>query len=173
VLDTPTIVTDGYNAAEFGAQVLAALIGAGAALLVYFLGQRAARAQQREEDSLRAAGDILLALAHYQRMSSEEVPPPTGTHPDFARFMRRTREPEAFELLRASVAIHAPRVSDRPARDAAKALVAHMGTIGSRRPEPEPDETPDNRDTRAQWESDERERLWAAADAALTRYLES
>jgi hypothetical protein len=173
VLTTPTMIIDGNSAIEFGGQVLAALIGAGAALLVYFLGQGAARKRQREEDSVRAAGDVLLAMAHYQRMSSEEKPVPAGSHPHFARFMSRTLEPEAFELLRAAVAIHTPRVTDRPAREAVKALVSHLAITGWRRPEPESDVTPENPDARAQWEADERERLWAAADSALTRYLES
>lgn len=171
--DTPTIIVEGGGPLELVTQFGVGLLGVLGGLLVFGLNQRSTQKQRREDDSIRAAGELLLAMAEYTRLRAEQVPPPVGTDPQWARFFVRTRESEGYERLRAASAIYSPRLTDTFANVTVKALVSRLGRRDARSDGP-PDDL--GREDHEAWWAREREEVdaaWAAAENALIRYLES
>ena len=65
------VVETGPDWLGFTSSILAGLVGVAGGLLVYWLGQRASASTEREEWSIRAAGDLLTALALYAHVPPE------------------------------------------------------------------------------------------------------
>jgi hypothetical protein len=173
VAETPTIVVETGGLPELLAQLGVGLLGVAGGLLVFFLSQRTAEKQRREDDSIRAAGELLLAMAEYTRLAAEKVHPPPGTNKHFVRFMTTTREPDGYALLRAAAAINAPRLTDSAARGAMKDLLGHLAVRGWRAPDPPKEWTAEERERAHGDAAAARDAAWARAEELLTTYLEN
>ncbi len=132
--------------------VVGGLIGVAGGLLVFWLGQRSAARAEREDASVRAAGELLVALAPLQERR------PGGSDAD-----------ALWISFRLSAAIHAPRLTDVGVRVAVGEVLTARERTNSRyyRKDLPKDEADGEWDQR-------RETLKAAldqADRALADYL--
>lgn len=147
---TPTVLVAGeFGLAQFSAQVLAALIGAGAALFVYWRSSRAASRRDRHAASVDAAGQLLLAVQAYDLERHGE-----------GGFSLAIAEMDAYRRLRVAAAIHVPRLQDAPAQAAVRRLLTSLKSYGPR-----------STDGQAV-EGSQIQRETEAADHALVDYLE-
>jgi hypothetical protein len=154
--------------------LLSGAVGVAGGLGVYGLGQRASRDTRRHEASLTAAGDLLEALAAYD--APREGPPNSGvmsfTEAANLRHATLAAEQDAYRRLRVAAASNVPRLLDQAAADAVRALVASL-KYGGARTEPLDQSIPNKeRERLVDEELEQREVLKAAAEEALTEYLE-
>lgn len=176
---TPTVLIKNAGIADTIGQIATGLLGVAGGLLVYWLGQRSARAHDRQASSTEAAGQLLIALHAYKEDRNATV----GGASSFR--VMRTAEPEAYAVLRVSAALYVPRLQDERAKATSRHLQTLLATYGWRRPgseEPTPapaGETAAEREARRKAEEAELDRISAdveaaldAAEAALIDYLE-
>lgn len=175
ISDSSTILVDipGPGLIGYLVQFIVGGLGVGGALLVFWLSQKVGRDQRREDDSIRAAGELLIAMAEYQRLRVERVDPPPGTAPFFVPVFTTDRESEGYQHLRTAAAIYLPRLSDELSRTALRKLLEHLARYGWRAPDPFEGDSAEERAAVRAAEDKARDAAWASADQALSNYLEA
>lgn len=116
-MSTPTVVIEGSSG--FWTSATGGLIGATSALLVYGLGQRAARRKERDVSSVEAAGQLLLALNEYDQ----------ARHSGMSLALA---ELDAYRQLRLTAAVYLPRVTDDSAHSAVSQYLSSLEHSGVR-----------------------------------------
>ena len=127
VSGAPTVIVEVGGPAELFAHFGAGLLGG---LLVFWLNQRSTDWQGWEDDFVHETGDLLLAMAEYERLANDQVPA-AGTSGSVFRLLQ-TQEPEGYRVLRAAAAIHASRLTDAPARGAVRDPLSLLAGSGRR-----------------------------------------
>ncbi len=159
----PVVVETGSDWLSFSSSIIGGVLGVAGGLLVYWLGQRSAARTERDEASVRAAGDLLAALAIYAHERGDERSP---IRPGYGG----SSASEEWLAFRVTAARMAPRLTDDKARQSVTAVLSAQERLHTRY------YRKDLGETAAQEEWQERRRPMVVAiqhaDETLVSYLE-